>query len=155
MKTASCIVKGTRSFSGEFIFDGVGNEVIEVLGFRHIPPEGACFPGPYQLQVKYSQKNSNNMINLTPATPAEGRDSVFSTRLKKARVFMRDPESVHHCADQSSPLFVDLRLLMEPLLLVTSLIYSILTSAQIFTVTILKWRNSTITRQVRAALGSE
>lgn len=47
MKIVSCIVKGIRSFFGEFIFDGVGNEVIEVLGFRYIFFEGVCCFGLY------------------------------------------------------------------------------------------------------------
>lgn len=53
-----------RLFSGEFIVDGVGNEVIEVLGFRHILPKGAPFPRPHQLVLKYRQKNSKNMATL-------------------------------------------------------------------------------------------
>lgn len=88
-ETSNCNVKCTKSFCGKFIFDSVGNKVIRVLDFLHILPKGSSFLESHELVLKYEWKNSENIVNLTLATPAErGKHCPCPPQVKKAHVFV-------------------------------------------------------------------
>ena len=78
VKTTSCLVKCTKNFSEEFIFDSVGNEVIKVLGFSHLLHEGASFLDHINVYSNMNRKivKKKKKVHLASATPAACRNNI-------------------------------------------------------------------------------
>lgn len=109
MGTFSHIVRGTETSSGEFVLDGVGNEIIDILGFRLILPEGAPFPRPHQLILNYEQKNSRNMLSLASAQPGARRNSVPCTAADGSPWVEAPSGERHRRVCQGPPFFIYIR----------------------------------------------